>query len=312
MSKARRRHRLNRYLLGPAHQGLDCRDALRTGGMGEHTNAVGVADAVQMWHDISFRGPSQYSEVLVHGYGTAGVALDPGGGETETLRTGPAAGGDEYGIDLEGRQSDTGNGGSRNGTQLKRRGAEALHAVVDTGDSHAGEGFDTSLLDEQALGQTLDAFVHGRHEGGCGLNDGDLGSQGAVHVGEFQANVPGSNNGQARRDPGKTKRRVAGEDGLAVNHHAGRNHWIRSRRQNDVTCRHDPGALAIHASRRRQGHGLSSRQDPGVSLYDSHALGLQRAPEVFPDGASQILGMRRHLGHLHHHAAITNAALRIH
>ena len=66
------------------------------------------------------------------------------------------------------------------------------------------------------------------------LNERDLRAERGVHVGEFEADVPGADDRNPFGHPREIERFVRGEDGLAVGFDARRHERQRTRREDDV------------------------------------------------------------------------------
>ena len=218
--------------VGAAGDILDGADALGGGRVGQHHLSVGIADAVDVGDDLAALGLGQDLHLLIDG-DEAAVGLDAHVLEAHVGGVGDAAGGNHGGIDLDGLDVLLGLGVDH----LDGNGLLPGDAGGDLGGEDAGAVVDGTVADKDALGLLGNFTIEGGHEVGEGLDEGDLGSEGGVDVGEFQADVSRANDGDPLGDELQLESAVGGVDGLFVDGDAGGNEGHRSRGQNDVLGR---------------------------------------------------------------------------
>mmetsp|Transcript_8554 Transcript_8554/g.28028 ORF Transcript_8554/g.28028 Transcript_8554/m.28028 type:complete len:488 (+) Transcript_8554:375-1838(+) len=261
----------------PSADVLDGGDALGGGGMGEHLNAIGVADTVQVRDDVAV-GTRLHAHGLVD-LDDAPDEFDALVFEFEGLRIGDAARRDEARVHFEGldgflrlgvdRFDDHGPLASLPGRHLRR---EDARAVVDAPGRQ-----------EQALGQTGNFTVEGRHQVVHRLDERHLRAQRGVHVRELQADDPTSNDRRVLRDVLQVEGFVGGIDRFAVHLDPRRHEGNRPRRQHDILRRH---RLAI-PDVQGVGSGVGAQ-----FRNDFHAQPLQRPLQAPSYLGHQLLGVR--------------------
>ena len=183
---------------------LYSRDALSGGGVCKHHLAVGVADAVQVGHHLA-AGLVKHLHLLVD-LDEAAHSLDTLLVELQALRVGHAPGADQGGVHVQGRVGDLLLGLGVN--QLDLDWLLARLAGEHLSGKDGGVAVHLAGLDEDAVGNAADVGVEGGHEVVHGLDEGHLGAEGGVDVGELEPDVARADDGNPVRHPLELQRVV--------------------------------------------------------------------------------------------------------
>mmetsp|Transcript_16715 Transcript_16715/g.35314 ORF Transcript_16715/g.35314 Transcript_16715/m.35314 type:complete len:542 (+) Transcript_16715:240-1865(+) len=261
---------------------FDGADALGGGGVGEHHLAVGVSDAVYVGHDLAVLVLGQDAHFFVHG-DEAAHGLDACILESHVGGVGDTSGGNHGSIDFEGFNMFLGLGINHlNSNRLLPRNPRRNLAG-----KHSRPIIDGPLANQKPLGLLGNLPVERGHDVGKGLDEGDLASEGGVHVREFEADVPGADDGDPFGDGLELEGAVGGVDGFFVDGDAGWDEGDGSRGQDDVLGSINlPGALILHLIR-------LPRQHP-PSIHNIHAQRHQTSLQIPLHPIRQLLGVIRH------------------
>mmetsp|Transcript_35090 Transcript_35090/g.78101 ORF Transcript_35090/g.78101 Transcript_35090/m.78101 type:complete len:374 (-) Transcript_35090:714-1835(-) len=194
----------------PAHV-LHGGDTLCGGGVRQHVLAVGVTDAVHVWHHVTLC--VQHLHLVRHGDEAAAVSLNVDGAQVQAVGVGGPAGSHQHRVHLQLVDHLLGLEVS----QLNGDGLHTWHARSDLGGNDTGVVVNGPALDQQPLGSARNLLVKAGHQVVQGLNEGDLSAQGGVHVRELEADVAGANDGNPVGQPVQLEGVVRSEDSLAIN-----------------------------------------------------------------------------------------------
>lgn len=266
-------------LVSAADNVLDSADTLGGGGVGKHHLSVGIADAVDVGDDLTVLGLGKDLHLLVDG-DEATVGLDAHVLEAHVGGVGDAASSNHGGIDLDGLDVLLGLGIDHlDGNRLL-----SGDAGGDLSSEDAGAEVDGTVADEETLGLLGNFTIEGRHEVGEGLDEGYLRSEGGVNVGEFQADVSRSDDGDPLGDELQLKSAVGGVDGLLVHGDARRDEGDGPRSQNDVL-----GGVNLASGLILDLVGVAS--EDATALNDLAAQTKEGVAQVALDVGGQILGV---------------------
>mmetsp|Transcript_21409 Transcript_21409/g.56434 ORF Transcript_21409/g.56434 Transcript_21409/m.56434 type:complete len:537 (-) Transcript_21409:7-1617(-) len=214
------------HVLIAAHV-LDGRDALRRRRVREHHLAVEIADTPEAFDHVAVRVEGTH---LLVGRDETAVDLHVDVLEAQALRKGRAARAHHHGVHL----NRLGVLLSVGVDHLDRDRLDARDAGDDLGGEDAGVVVDRARPDQHALRLLRDLLVEGRHDARHRLDEGDLGAERRVHVGELEADVARADDGDPVGHPLEVERLVRREHRLAVDLDAGRHERHGPRREDDI------------------------------------------------------------------------------
>mmetsp|Transcript_639 Transcript_639/g.1671 ORF Transcript_639/g.1671 Transcript_639/m.1671 type:complete len:201 (-) Transcript_639:775-1377(-) len=193
MCKTRRRDGVVVDGVCAANDVFDRRHALCGSSVRQHENAVGIANAVQVWRDDlgAVLAAREYAHMLIDWYEPSALECHANRFKAEICRGRRAPRGHHARVNLELVYLFAALGVGQ--LDAHRRLAEL--AGRHFGGKHVCVEIDGARIDQEALCEARDLCVESGHDVGHGFNESDVRSERSVHVGKLKTDVAGADDG---------------------------------------------------------------------------------------------------------------------
>mmetsp|Transcript_8821 Transcript_8821/g.16859 ORF Transcript_8821/g.16859 Transcript_8821/m.16859 type:complete len:415 (-) Transcript_8821:168-1412(-) len=268
--------------MGSADNVFYGRNTLSRSGMCQHHLSVGVTNAVKVRNDRStFSVTRQDFHLLGNGNKTT-VGFNTHGVKSHASRIGDTSGGDHASIHFDSFDVFLGLGVDH----LNSDGLFSWNTWNDLRGKDRGTVVNRTITDQKTLGLLGNLTIKRRHDVIKCLDEGNFRSQGCVDVGEFQTNIPRTDDGDPFRYVGELERTIGSTNSLLVNGDTRRDKGNATRGQDNIL-------RSVHFSRDRILDFMRFACQNTLAFNDRHTQTFERGLQISLDSVGQVLGMGR-------------------